>query len=279
MRRDSIANTLVVALCLCVVCSVVVSTAAVVLKPRQEQNRLRDRKRNILAAAGLYDPQVPLETLFERIQTRIVDLRTGQFVDPDEVDPETYDQRTAVRDTMMTEEIPGRVEEFGFARRERYSFVYLVEEEGQLDQIILPVYGKGLWSTLYAFLALDSDLVTIRGITFYEHAETPGLGGEVDNPRWQARWEGKEVFDEAGNVAIRVIRGEAEPDHPHQIDGLAGATITSRGVSGMVRFWLGAHGFGPFLDNLAPQRRLPSSAVQTATFRPGNEYISSDWRK
>jgi Na+-transporting NADH:ubiquinone oxidoreductase subunit C len=278
MRRDSITNTLVVALCLCVVCSVLVSTVAVLLKPMQRQNRLQFRKRNILVAAGLYDPQVPLETLFERIETRIVDLRTGQFVEPDVVDPETYDQQTAVRDTMMTEEIPGRVEAFGFARRERYSFVYLLEEEGELEQIILPVYGRGLWSTLYAFLALDSDLVTVRGITFYEHAETPGLGGEVDNPRWQARWEGKEVFDEAGNVAIRVVRGEAEPDHPHQIDGLAGATITARGVSGMVRFWLGEHGFGPFLDNLAQQRGLSSGAVRTVAFRPDDESISSDWR-
>ena len=265
MRRDSIANTFLVAVALCVVCSVLVSTAAVTLRPRQELNRRRDRQRNILRAAGLYDPRVPLEVLFERVETRIVDLQTGEFVGPEVVDPETYDQRMAARDPMLSQEVPGRIVEFGFARRERYSFVYLIEENGELDQIVLPVYGRGLWSTLYAFLALDSDLTTIRGITFYEHGETPGLGGEVDNPNWQALWEDKQAYDQEGDVAIRVVRGAAVPDHPHQIDGLAGATITARGVSGMVRFWLGEDGFGPFLERLAEQHGLPSpGAVQTA---------------
>ncbi len=267
MQRDSISNTFTVAIGLCVVCSIIVSTAAVVLQPVQEENRVRYRRRNILIAAGMYDPTIPLEESFERIETRLVDLETGEFVDEHErIDPATYDPRRAARDPALSVELPDRVEEFQFDRRERYALVHLVEGPDGWEQIILPVYNRGLWSTLYAFLALDADLVTVRGITFYEQEETPGLGGEVENPDWQAQWEGKKAFDEAGNVALRVLRGEADPDDPHQIDGLAGATITARGVSGMVRFWLGEHGFGPFLQRLAEEHadQLATSPLEFA---------------
>ncbi len=274
MRRDSISNTFLVAICLCVVCSIIVSTAAVLLQPIQEQNRVRYRRRNILIAAGLYDPDVPLEQSFARIQTRLVDLETGQFVDEHErIDPLTYDPQRAARDPALSVEVPGRLEEFPFERRERYVLVHLVEGDQGWEQIILPVYNRGLWSTLYAFLALDADLLTVRGITFYEQEETPGLGGEVENPNWQAQWVGKKVYDEDGNVALRVLRGEADPDAPHQIDGLAGATITARGVSGMIKFWLGEHGFGPFLERLAEEHadelaaEPPRVAWQTARAR------------
>jgi Na+-transporting NADH:ubiquinone oxidoreductase subunit C len=271
MQRDSVANTFTVAICLCVVCSVLVSTAAIVLKPAQERNRLQDRKRNILQAAGLYTRDKPLDELFRQIETKIVDLQTGEYVDTAEVDPATYDQRAAMRDSMMSMEIPGAADGFGFARREKYSFVYLVNEDGRLSQIVLPVYGKGLWSTLFGFVALDADLKTIRGITFYEHGETPGLGGEVDNPNWKANWQGKQAFDDQGKPAIHVIKGdvdESRPDAEHQVDGLAGATITARGVSNMMQFWLGESGYKPFLEKLAQR---PDTGTITATqTRPQN---------
>ena len=117
--------------------------------------------------------------------------------------------------------------------------------------MILPVHGKGLWSTLYGYLALDSDLTTINGFAFYEHGETPGLGGEVDNPRWKAQWIGKKAFDQEGNIKIKVLKGKVNPkssDLQHEIDGLAGATITARGVDSLLRYWLGESGFKPLLD-------------------------------
>jgi Na+-transporting NADH:ubiquinone oxidoreductase subunit C len=254
MQRDSIANTLGVALCLCIVCSVVVSTAAVVLRPAQERNKVMERKRNILQAAGLYTPDKPLEELFKQVETRIVDLRTGEFVEPSVISPETFNQRAAARDLSTSQRLPSGEDPAGIGRRENYSFVYLIRnKEGRLAQIVLPIYGKGLWSTLYGFLALDADLNTVDGLTFYEHAETPGLGGEVDNPDWKQQWVGKEVFGDEGKVRIQVLRGEVNEEQPeaiHQIDGLAGATITSRGVSNLVRFWMGEEGFGKLLENL-----------------------------
>jgi Na+-transporting NADH:ubiquinone oxidoreductase subunit C len=126
------------------------------------------------------------------------------------------------------------------------------DDSGALEMVILPIWGKGLWSTLYGFLALDSDLRTISGITFYDHKETPGLGGEVDNPRWKSLWRGRQAFDETGEVAIEVIKGRAGPpdEDPYLVDGLTGATITSRGVGNFVQFWLGEAGYGPYLDRL-----------------------------
>ena len=117
-----------------------------------------------------------------------------------------------------------------------------------VDQIVLPVYGKGLWSTLYGFLALAADTRTVRGITFYQHAETPGLGGEVDNDDWKAQWIGRVALDDEYQPQIDVVRGVADPDTDYQVDGLSGATITSNGVEGLVDYWLGDDGFGPFLE-------------------------------
>lgn len=253
MQRDSIANTFTVATCLCIVCSVVVSTAAVLLRPAQERNKAMEQKRNILQAAGLYQPDQPLEELFKRVEVQVVDLESGQLVDPSVIDPDTFNQRAAARDPDLSRPLDSREDPAGIGRREKYSFVYLVRKDGQLSQIVLPVYGKGLWSTLYGFLALDADLDHIQGLTFYEHGETPGLGGEVDNPRWKQQWVGKRAFDEEGNIRIQVLRGQVDQDDPdsiHHIDGLAGATITARGVSNLVQFWLGDQGFGPVLETL-----------------------------
>ncbi|MEX2366075.1 MAG: NADH:ubiquinone reductase (Na(+)-transporting) subunit C, partial [Pseudohongiellaceae bacterium] len=140
------------------------------------------------------------------------------------------------------------------SRRARYSIAYLLEDEnGNVDRIVLPVHGYGLWSTLYGFIALKGDGNTVTGITFYEHQETPGLGGEVDNPRWKSVWEGKEIYDDDGDVALRVIKGSVDEntgDAVHKVDGLSGATLTSRGVQNLVSFWMGENGFGPVLKQL-----------------------------
>jgi Na+-transporting NADH:ubiquinone oxidoreductase subunit C len=139
------------------------------------------------------------------------------------------------------------------SRRENYAVIYLVEGEGgELDKIILPVHGYGLWSTLYGFVALEADANTVAGLGFYEHAETPGLGGEVDNPRWKALWPGKQVYKD-GTVKIGLVKGSVDPAGANadwEIDGLSGATLTARGVTNLVQFWLGEDGFEPFLENL-----------------------------
>lgn len=249
--NDGIGKTFLVAFLLCIVCSVIVSTAAVALKPAQEVNKTLDRKRNILQAAGMMQEGVSVEEQFAQVETRVVDMRTGRFTD--EVDAASYDQRKAAKESDMSRALTTEEDIARIARLENYALVYLVSDEaGEIDKIILPVHGAGLWSTLYGFIALEADGNTVAGLGFYEHGETPGLGGEVDNPRWKALWPGKQVYRD-GDVALGLIKGAVDPANANaawQVDGLAGATLTARGVTNLVQFWLGEQGFEPFLDNL-----------------------------
>ena len=250
-NKEGLSRVLTVAFALCIVCSVVVSAAAVVLKPAQEVNKTRDLKRNILMAAGLYDPSLSVEEQFERVTTRVVDIDSGTYVDG--IDPDSFDSRAAAKDPARSRALEAEEDIAKIMRRSDHALVYLVNDEsGSLDKVILPIHGYGLWSTLYGFVALEADGNTIAGLGFYEHGETPGLGGEVDNPRWKSLWEGKQAYRD-GDVAISVAKGAVNPQSAAadwQVDGLSGATLTSRGVSNLVQFWLGADGFQPFLTNL-----------------------------
>ncbi len=251
-NNDTIQKTVIVTLMLCIVCSVVVSAASVMLKPAQVANKQLDFNKNILAAAGLLKEGIPVAQQFEQVETKVVDLRTGRFsLDLDGV---KYDQRKAAKDPKLSEGIDKKEDIAGISRREHYAQVYLINNEiGELDKIILPIRGYGLWSTLYGFLALEADLQTIVGIGYYEHGETPGLGGEVDNPAWKALWPGKQLYNSDGGVGLTVIKGQVSdstPDAIYKIDGLSGATLTTNGVDNMIKYWLGESGYAPFIENL-----------------------------
>lgn len=240
-----------VALTVCFVCSLIISTVAVVLAPIQQANKALDRKRTILQVAGLWQEDADIDVMFEQIEIRIVDLRAGTLTDA--VDPETYDPQAAAREPSMSIAIPKDRDIATLARRPLYMPVYMVKDADRIEQIILPVHGYGLWSTMYAFLALEANLNTVSGIRFFEHGETPGLGGEVENPRWQRQWEGKLVYDADGSVRLRVIKGivnDTDPFAEHQVDGLSGATLTTNGVTNLIRYWLGPDAYGPYLANL-----------------------------
>lgn len=239
MSQDSTGKVLIVAFLVCVACSILVSAAAVGLKERQKQNQEEEKRRNILQIARLYDPNRSVDAQFARISSRLVDLEKGEFV--------------AAADTASLYPIPAAQDLAGIKSRPRTMDVYLVEEKGVLQQIVLPLYGKGLWSTMYGFIALGADLATVQGFGFYQHGETPGLGGEIDNPGWLARWPGKVVYDGEGRVKLHLIKGTVEsgsPEARYQVDGISGATLTARGVSNLLAYWLGDNGYRPFLDGL-----------------------------
>ncbi len=248
--NDTVQKTVKVALLLCLVCSIVVSGAAVILKPVQLANKALDRKTNILAAAGFETKGQDINALFLQFTPKVVDLDAGIYTTA--VDAETYDQRKAAKNPKLSDALSDDVDIASINRRERYATVYLLEKEGKLDRIIIPVHGYGLWSTLYGFLALESDGNTVAGLGFYSHAETPGLGGEVDNPRWKSQWVGKRVFDEQGQTQIELVKSvdPSDPRAMYKVDGLSGATLTSNGVENLIRFWLGEKGFGSYLANL-----------------------------
>ena len=252
--QGSAAYNLVFAACVCFVCAVVVSSSNVVLADLQNRNALLDKQRNVLLAAGFVDEEERLtsdevEARFEPIDQILLDLDSGEIIDG--VDPGEFDQRAATNDPTRSRVAPDNAARV--PRLPDWVLVYEVRDErGQLDLVVLPVEGLGLWGTLYGFVALDGDLRTIRGLTFYEHKETPGLGGEVDNPRWKARWPGRLAFDDELAPVVRVVKGVAGAiaDDPYAVDGLSGATITSRGVTNLLQFWLGPDGFEPYLTRL-----------------------------
>lgn len=255
MSKPTATRTLTVALVLCLVCSVLVSVAAVGLKPKQQENRLLDRNKNILVAAGMYDSSMgkaDIAKRFEQFKVRLVDLRGGRFATDGElaaagIDPLTYDQRQAAKDPALSVSLRGD-DPAGIQRLARYATVYQLARESAVDLLVLPVYGYGLWGTLHGFLVIEGDFNTVRGLSFYEHKETPGLGAKVDNDAWKAQWRGKQAYDENGQVALQMVKGRAS--NSNEIDGLSGATLTTRGVDKLIKFWIGERGFGPFLQHL-----------------------------
>lgn len=267
MKNDSTAKTLIVATLLCVVCSVMVSWAAVSLKPLQAKNKVLDVKKNLLITAGLVDSnatEAQINEAFKAVEVKVVDLATGEYVD---INPETFDSRKSAKIASESHSIPAAEDLARIKNRAKYEKVYFIKDGEAISKVVFPVNGKGLWSTLYGFLVLAPDMNTVKGLGFYEHGETPGLGGEVDNPNWKRIWNDKEAFDEAMKPALKVIKGAANPDSKYDIDGLSGATLTANGVTGLVRYWLGNDAFGPFI-----QKFKSAATVTPATEGGNNEY-------
>lgn len=246
MSNESIGKILIVTVTLCLVCSVVVSTAAIGLRPLQHENARLDRYKSILSVAGLYTAAMPVEDLFKQVEARVIRLDNG-LLEP--ADPMRLTAADIPHRVLSKKEDIARIRVVP-----ELAVVYLArDKDGTLDKVILPVYGYGLWSTLYGYLALENDGQTVYGLQFYDHAETPGLGGEVDNPKWRRLWRGKRLYDSQGRPALTVIKGKVtvdSPAAPYQVDGLSGATLTSVGVSRLIHFWSGELGYAAFLERI-----------------------------
>ncbi|AOY87264.1 Na(+)-translocating NADH-quinone reductase subunit C [Marinobacter salinus] len=258
--KETVSRTLIVALVLSIAFSVVVSTAAVMLRPAQIKNQNLDIKTNILSAAGLLEQGASAEQIeeqFGQFDVRLVNLDSGEFVEPASVgvqDPMKYDMYKAASDPQLSTNIPASEDKAGIKRRPNIAKVFTMSENGTVTRVVLPIHGYGLWSTLYGFISLEGDLNTIEGLGFYAHAETPGLGGEVDNPRWKKQWVGKEVYGgQLADPQIQLVKGGVGADaanKEHKVDALSGATLTSRGVQQLVNYWMSDRGYAPFLKKL-----------------------------
>ncbi|MBY6198888.1 Na(+)-translocating NADH-quinone reductase subunit C [Vibrio hangzhouensis] len=248
-NNDSIKKTLFVVIALSLVCSIVVSLAAVGLRDKQRANAVLDKQSKIIEVAGIEAEGSVAELYNQYIEPRLVDFTTGEFVDTaaDGSDANSYDQRKAAKDPSESIRLTADQDFAKIIRRANVGTVYLVKQDGEVSSIILPVHGTGLWSMMYAFVAVQTDGNTVNGITYYEQGETPGLGGEIENPSWRAQFVGKKLFDENFKPAIAIVKGGAPEGSEHGVDGLSGATLTGNGVQGTFDFWLGDMGFGPFL--------------------------------
>lgn len=275
LSNDSLEKTFAIAVALCLVCAILVSFAAVALKPLQINNKELDMKRNILEVAGLLQDGSDVDKAFsDKIEAKLVNLETGEYVEDKNV--AEYDQRKAIKDPALSIAIPKDKDIAHIRVKPKLAKVYLVKEGGELKSIILPINGYGLWSTLWGFLSLDPDGQTVQSINFYDQAETPGLGGEVVNPKWRALWKGKKVYAETaqpssekgmigdaeiGEPALTLIKGvvdNSKSGSEYQVDGLAGASLTSTGVSNLVKYWMGNEGFAPFLKKVRSSKGVKS---------------------
>ena len=226
-NKDSVSGTVTVVVLLSLVCSIVVSGAAVALKSKQDEQKALDVQRNILTVAGLMkedNASVIKDTYSKFIEPRLVDLQSGDYVQASAEEINKFEPKDAVKDPAKSQAIQGNV-----------------------TQVVLPMYGRGLWSTMYGFVSVAPDANTIKGITYYDQGETAGLGGEIANPRWQAQFVDKKLFDEQGNQKFKIYKGSSAADKEHGVDGLSGATLTSNGVQGSFDYWFSQNGFGPFL--------------------------------
>ena len=259
--KSNNAKTISVALTLCLVCSVLVSAAAVGLKPAQVENARLDRNKNILVAAGMYDAESDtaddVTERFKDFEVKVIDLNKGNYVDDDALkaagipDRNNYDASQATKNKALSDDL-GDNDPASIGRKPKYAKVYVKNDDaGKPEMVVLPIQGYGLWGTIYGFLTLESDMNTIKGISFYEHKETPGLGARIEEPKWRAMWTGIHSYDENGDVATGVTKAGNPKDN--WVDGISGATLTSRGVSNMIQFWLGEQGYKPYLDLLREQ--------------------------
>ena len=247
-NKDSIRNTIIVALAVSLVCSILVSATSVLLKPRQIENRLfYSGHRNILQLIETMQLGISTNEALQQLEVRLVELDTGEYFD--EVDPQEYDQREAVKDPDLSIDIPLEFDVANLKKRARYAKVYILREDRRLRYLLLPVHGGGMWSTLYGYLALQADANSIAGMTIYEQAETPGLGDQIQNPDWLAKWRGKSVYRD-GVVAFEVVKRVDPAAAQFQVDAIAGATISTEATGRMVRYWLGNHGFKPYLERI-----------------------------
>lgn len=256
--KNSNAKTLTVALVLCLVCSVMVSAVAVGLKSQQQRNVQLDQNKNILIAAGLADDNTPANKVHELsadFKPRLIHLKEGRFATDEELakaginDVTTYNADAASKRPGLgnaLEEDPARL-----SYTPVYAKVYVKEKaDGTPELMVLPIKGYGLWGTIFGFLTLESDLNTIKGVSFYSHKETPGLGSRITEPNWRALWQGRPIYDDKGEIIFGVVKNGAAKPNPNYIDGISGATLTGRGVHNFIQFWLGDEGYKPFLDNL-----------------------------
>lgn len=273
--KPEVQKTFKVAVTLCLVCSVVVSSLAVGLKGIQEDQKEKFRQQSILEAAGLWeDGENPSELYTALINPVVVDLQTKSATQRYEPGDKTLELESLLRNPEMYDEMTQEQDVAGIAKREAYTTIYEVREgnkkTGPLKTVVLPIRGRGLWSTLYGFIALDmtasadgSSGLKVAGLTYYKHGETPGLGGEVDNQLWKDKWPGKLIFDDSWNVKVEVAKNASSD---YQVDALSGATLTSNGVSNMLKFWLGEDGFGPYLESVvADAPAAPAEETENPT--------------
>jgi len=240
---NTVPRTLAVAAIVALACSAMVSSAVYILRPIQQGYARLERNRAILAVAG----RLPTGDVADReivarfidLEAHVVDTATGNYAT--NVDARSFDH-------WKTEVDPASP-----VHRPTLAPVYLVRKDKVLERMVLPVHGRGMWSAIYGYVALDADLTTVVDIAFFRHGETPGIGDRIQDPAWLANWRGKRIYDESGEARLRVVKGA---QGPYEVDLISGASVTSSATGDLVRYWFGDDGYRLFLDRLRGREEL-----------------------
>jgi len=245
-KKETPIKTIGFVLVVCLVCALLVSFSAVQLKPLQTANKLLDQQTKILEASNLLDKAGNdiVATYNKYVEAKMIDLDTGAFI---EGNPDMFDERRNSRDASKSDKPENDIA--GINRRSHDAVVYIVRNDsGDVETIVLPIIGSGLWDLMYGFVGMEADLNTVKNVVYSaDFKETPGLGAEVLNPKWKALWPGKKIFDQSGDIKIKLVKGGAKTGDIHGVDALSGATLTSNGVTKTLQFWFGQEGYGPFI--------------------------------
>jgi Na+-transporting NADH:ubiquinone oxidoreductase subunit C len=248
-KKDTVAGTMVFIIILSLVCSFMITGTVEILKERKLAKKREEVQQYVLKAAGIDISQGDFSELFtQRVQPKMVNLATGKVTE--KANLLDFDERmAAINPETSTKPKKDIAKIKTMATDIRIFEVY--DTNGQLASIVMPIYGKGLWSSIYGYMAIKPDLNTIENIVFYEHGETPGIADFITDPQWLALWQGKTLFDAKGNIAIKVIKGGAKDGDIHGIDGVSGATRSGVGIQRLVEFWFGVEGYQTYLHTLA----------------------------
>ncbi|MDH3740442.1 MAG: Na(+)-translocating NADH-quinone reductase subunit C [Hyphomicrobiales bacterium] len=258
LPNESPAKAVIVTLLVCVVASVFVAGSAVLLRPKQIANRQLAQERQIVeilqGAPAAHDTVGQIDV--RDLEARVVELATGNYAEA--MDAARFDERRMIRSPTQSVTIAADQDLAQIKSRAKYAVVHVLMRGGKPQFVVLPIRGLGFGSMLYGYIGLSGDTETVVGLGFYEHGETPGLGALIDDPAWRRMWSGKKVWQPGGEVGLGVARGPVVPgtaESRHYVDGITGATWTGQGVTNLLRYWLGEHGFGPYLKKLRRSSR------------------------
>lgn len=251
LKKDSVMGTMVFIVTLSLLCSFMITGTAELLKERKLVKKRDELKRYVLMAADVdISGDKDFRAIFEKSVTPIlIDIESGAIEPKERIEVMDFDERMAAINPEKSRK-PKKDTARIRSRADEVRVFKVFDDQGQLSSVVMPIYGKGLWSIIYGYVALKPDFNTIENIVIYEHGETPGIGDFLNDPEWTDKFRDKLVFDEAGKVALKVVKGGAKEGDVSGVDAVSGATMTGRGVQRSIQFWFGEEGFKTFLDKL-----------------------------
>lgn len=207
-----------------IVVATLLSLAATLFQPRQLKNLEIEKKKSMLASIGITSVRSTTETLYDKyIKESFVLNSKGDRVNG--IDAFNVVLKDEQKKPLDQQSLP----------------VFIATLDNGEKVTIFPVEGKGLWGPIWGYVSLKSDMNTIYGVTFDHKGETPGLGAEINTPKFESMFPGKKIFEGDKFVSIAVIKGGAKPDDPHSVDAISGGTITSKGLQQMLMDSIGKY--------------------------------------